>query len=131
MSCLPSSSFALIALLGYQTIEASFFKNAHVRIFGRPQFYNIFAGRDVNQVNSMGDTYNANSNNKTTTVIKDSYNDNPQHILNRPVSASGQIDLSARYRYLVTRRETREEIKRKLVNVAQSAPRDKFFALKE
>ncbi|KAF5309061.1 hypothetical protein D9619_013583 [Psilocybe cf. subviscida] len=62
-------------------MEASFFKNAkNVHIGGNTQFNNIVAGRDVRQVNTVGHTYNTNSNNTTSTVIQDSYNDNSRHI---------------------------------------------------
>lgn len=51
----------------------------------------------------------------------------------QPLPASvGQIDLSARYRYLVVQEDIRHEIRRKLVNVAQSTPKDeRFFILKD
>ena len=63
-------------------MEASFFKNAtNVRIGGNTQFHSVVAGRDVHQVNHVGDVHNKNSNNKTRTVIKDSYNDNSKHFV--------------------------------------------------
>lgn len=47
------------------------------------------------------------------------------------LSSVGQITLNTRYRYLVTREETYYEIRKKLIDVSQSTPKDKFFILKD
>lgn len=62
-------------------MSASFFEGAsNIHVSGNTRFTNVVAGRDVHQVDNWGDTYNTNSNNKTSTVIKDSFNNNSRHI---------------------------------------------------